>query len=112
VVRQSSVGDLAALPRREKSGIRAAGADLEVHSFGTAWTMSHVGRAVAIGVDAGIHVATREVNTQERTGLLGLAVGRGRSVGTEIELRAFVVHSVNFVVRIPPAEAGSPGPEF
>lgn len=83
---KASDSSLAALACREKPGVCAAGADFEVHPLRTTRAVANVGRPVAVGIDAGIHVAAGEVNTQESAGLLGLAIGRDRSVGTEIEL--------------------------
>jgi hypothetical protein len=103
---------LAALTSREKPSIRAAGADFEVHPLRTSRAMADISGPVAVGVHAGIHVAAGKVHTQERTGLLGLAIVRDRGVGAEIELRAFGVHSFRIGSTFPPAEAGSPGAEF
>jgi hypothetical protein len=77
---------LAPLTCRKKPGVRAAGADFEVHPLRTTGAMADVSRAVAVRIDAGVNVTAGKMHTQERTGLFRVAIRRGRCVGAEIEL--------------------------
>lgn len=57
---------LAALAYAEEPDICAAGADFELHAFGTLGAVAHVGRALTIGINPGVHIAAGKVHAKKR----------------------------------------------
>jgi len=55
--------DASSLARREKAGIRAAGANFKTDPLRTAWAIADVGGAIAVGVDAGVDLAASKMDT-------------------------------------------------
>jgi hypothetical protein len=74
----------AALVRREKSGVSAAGANLDFDPFEAAGAMPRIRRLGAVQRDSGVNAAASEVNAD--IGPLSLPAITRRGVARQIEI--------------------------